>query len=111
MYIICEIVARSGNNCCHGNVNVRLRYTVPNFQVAVNNIKPSSVVMETQQRTPSARLLSHRTFPTPVNNIGILRQCQILSSDFTQIWNFSTGFRRGLQYQISRKSVIMWEPR
>ena len=36
-------------------------------------------------------------------------KCPIWSSDFNQIYSFSTRFRRSSQYKISRKSV-QWEP-
>jgi hypothetical protein len=48
---------------------VRPRCIAPNTQVAVNNIKPSGVAMETQQWDISSLLLSHRKFRTAVNNI------------------------------------------
>jgi len=52
-------------------------------------------------------------FANAVNNKNVFRshvKCPILSSsDFNQIFRFSTGFRKSSQYQISRKSV-QWEP-
>lgn len=59
------------------------------LHVAVNNIKPLSVVIETQERF-LLQLSSYQTFRTAINNIntlGIHVKCQLLLSDFNHIWS------------------------
>jgi len=47
--------------------------TVVDFHVSVNNIKPLSVAMQTQQWVIFALLSSYKIFRTAVNNIKVLK--------------------------------------
>jgi hypothetical protein len=44
----CSMVTRSRNHCCHGSATMCFICIVVNSHVAVSNLKPFSVVMETQ---------------------------------------------------------------
>ena len=55
MYAQCNMVTRSRNHCCHGNATTCSLCIVVDSQVAVSNLKPLSVAMETQW-LPSAVL-------------------------------------------------------
>jgi len=46
---------------------------IVNIHVAVNNIKPSSVVMEAQEWVQMHSCPSYRIFPTAVCNINVIR--------------------------------------
>jgi len=46
-------------------------YTIVDFHIAVNNIKPLSVAMETQQWVIFVLLSSYKIFRTAVNNIKV----------------------------------------
>ena len=46
-------------------------YNVVDFHVAVNNIKPLSVAMETQQWVIFVLLSSYEVFRTAINNIKV----------------------------------------
>jgi hypothetical protein len=78
MYV-CYIVARSRDNCCHGNAKIRYVFIFVGIDVAVNNIKVFSVSMEIQQLVPFAPFSSSRIFRTAVNNsyevLNIMMAC------------------------------------
>jgi hypothetical protein len=64
MYVEHNIVARSRNNCCHGNAIMRSIFIVVDLHVAVNYIKLLSVATKTQQWASFALLLSYKIFRT-----------------------------------------------
>jgi hypothetical protein len=61
------IVARSRNDCGHGNATVCSLFIVAGVDVVVNNIKMFSVAMEMQQWVSFTLVSSYKTFPTAVH--------------------------------------------
>ena len=59
MYVRRNIVARSRNYCCYLNATVHSLYILGNLNVAVNDIKPLRVAMETQEWIPYALVSSY----------------------------------------------------
>ena len=76
MYVQRHTVAHSNNPCCHGNATVRSLFVV-GVDVAVHNIRVSSVAMEMQQRVSLSLLSSYKTLRTAVNSTKyyVLRVC------------------------------------
>jgi hypothetical protein len=110
MYVAGNFVVLSRNHCCHGNATVLSLFIVSNFQLAVNNTKPVSVAMETEERVLCALLSSYKIFPTVVNKKKTPRALCIFPDTVTasnQIWSFSTDFHKRL-HRTSHKSVL-WE--
>ena len=110
MYVEGNIVVLSRNHCCHGNATMLSLFIVFNLQLAVNNTKPVSVAMETEECVLCALLSSYKIFRTVVNKKNILRALCVFPDTvtaFNQIWSFSTYFRKRL-HQTSHKSVL-WE--
>jgi len=68
MYAQCNMVTRSRNRCCHGNATTRSLCIIVDSLVAVSDLKPSSVVMETQW-LPSAHLWRCKTSRTAVGHV------------------------------------------
>ena len=66
------IVARSRNYCCRGNAILCTFCIIVDFHVAVNNIKPLSVAMETQEWILFALLSGYKTFLTDVSTIEVI---------------------------------------
>jgi len=68
LYAQCNTVTRSRNRCCHGNATTRSLCIVVDSQVAVSDLKPLSVVIETQW-LPSALLSRSKPFRTVVGHV------------------------------------------
>jgi hypothetical protein len=66
-------VAHSRTTRSYGNATMLLICIVVDFHVSVNNIKPLSFAMKTQQWVFFALLSSYKIFRTAVNNTKVLR--------------------------------------
>lgn len=62
------LVVSLRNHCCHGNAIIYSLFTAVDVDVAVNNIKRFSVVMEIQQLVPFILLSSYKIVRFAVNN-------------------------------------------
>lgn len=75
-------VAHSGKHCCYGNTIMLSLYIVVDLLVAINNVKPLRVAMETQEWGFPCAAVKYKTSPTAVKSTDVLRSSRITSDTF-----------------------------
>jgi len=97
---------RSRNQCCHRNAIMSSHFMVADLHIAVKNIKPYSVDMETQKLVSFAMLSTYTTFCTAVTTNVFGSACKVPGfcpiSTKTRVYQ---DFSKRPPHQTSRKSA------